>query len=138
MKPFPGEIIHLVGYYPSLTTTQRPIHTPVYTYAKPSTSNYYNHHDHQTPLPTTSARPSWEHETNHISSPSFYPLVHPDEHFGLTDESGYGAQADAVFSHGSSPTFNANTDDDYKPFQGILNLNTRFSFFSHVTPLVRS
>lgn len=116
---FPGDIIHLVGYYPSITTTERPIYTPVYTYPKPDT-NYYNHHEHQIPLSpsTPSTRPSWEHETNHISSPSFYPLVHPDEHFGLTDDTGFGAQADAaVFSH--TPTYNTDNDEGYRPFQGI-------------------
>lgn len=115
-----GDVIHLLGYYPPnpTTTTERP--RPIYTYpkpAKPPTSiidtNTFSQPNHR---PT-----SWEHETNHIS---FYPLVHPGEHFGIADEDGFGSEAEAaVFSHNSYGDFNSNKpttygDTDYRPFQG--------------------
>ncbi|XP_055310501.1 serine proteinase stubble isoform X2 [Sitodiplosis mosellana] len=144
-----SDVIHLLGYYPpnpTTTTTERPRpYKPFYnTYPKPSqpakptttsTTNTYtfsqhdqqNHHQqhqhHQRP------QPSWEHETNHIS---FYPLVHPDEHFGIVDEDGFGSEAEAaVFSHtnnfgdfsNNKPTSYAG--DDYRPFQGCGELYTR-------------
>lgn len=119
----------MLGYYPPnpTTTTERPrpIYKPFYSYpkpAKPSTTttttntNTFSQHDQQNHRP-----PSWEHETNHIS---FYPLVHPDEHFGIGNEDGFGSETDAaVFSHNSygdfsnKPTTYA-ADNDYRPFQG--------------------
>lgn len=118
-----------MGYYPNPTTERpRPLYKPVYTYPKPSTTNTYVQPNHQSPTrPPSSSSTSWEHETNHISSPSFYPLVHPDEHFGLVDAEGFGAEADAVFSHNTYGDYNkpatyagnGNNDDDYRPFQGI-------------------
>lgn len=133
----PGDVIHLLGYYPpnpTTTTTGRPRpYKPFYTYpkpAKPSTTsttntNTFSHHDQQNQRPSTSQH-SWDHETNHIS---FYPLVHPDEHFGVVEENDFGTEAEAaVFSHSNNygdfsnkPTSYA--DNDYRPFQGIsLNL----------------
>lgn len=149
----PGDIIHLLGYYPPnpTTTTERPrpLYKPVYTYPKPSTTittsntNTFSHHtnqynQHSSPSSSSPHRPtSWDHETNHISSsPSFYPLVHPDEHFGIVDEEGFGAEAEAaVFSHNhnsygdfsNKPTTYA--DEEYRPFQGIASTNI-FIFFS--------
>lgn len=135
-KRIPGDIIHLFGYYPSNppTTTEhpRPIYKPVFIYPKPSkpttitSSNAFSHHtDQQHHQQQSHHRPTWEHETNHISSPSFYPLVHPDEHFGIIDDDGFGSEAEAaVFSHNNygdysnKPTTYA--DDDYRPFQGIV------------------
>lgn len=75
----PGDIIHLLGYYPEPPTTERPrpVYKPIYTYPKPTST--MNHHA------TLPVRPSWDHETNHIGSPSYHPLVHPDDHFGLDD-----------------------------------------------------
>lgn len=122
-----GNVIHLLGYYPNPTTERptRPQYKPVYTYPKlTNTHQYHQHNDHH----DSPSRPTWDHETNHISSPSFHPLVHPDEHFGLIDENGFGAEADAVFSHNTygvdynnnkPTTFNGNNNDDYRPFQGI-------------------
>lgn len=111
-----GDIIHLLGYYPENPTTERPrpVYKPIYTYPKP-TSTFHDQPD----------RPSWEHETNHISSPSYHPLVvHADDHYGLVDEGGFGgAESDAAFSHHTyndyKPTSNFNeADDDYRPIQG--------------------
>lgn len=150
-QKFPGDVIHLLGYYPpNPTTTERPRpnYKPVFTYPKPSKptttitspsntfshpyDQLHHHHHHQNQQhhvhqqhQATAQRPTWEHETNQISSsPSFYPLVHPDEHFGMVDEDGFGSEAEAaVFSHNgygdysNKPTSYA--DDDYRPYQGI-------------------
>lgn len=127
----PGDVIHLLGYYPPIptTTTERPRPIkPYYTYpkpAKPSTTSTtsFNQHNQQSHGPT-----SWEHETNHIS---FYPLVHPDEHFGIADEDGFGSEAEAaVFSHNNYGDFSNKpttyADNEYHPFQGTF---TPYFFF---------
>lgn len=109
------------------TDRPRPFQKPVYTYPKPTTAttsvNTFSHHvDQQHLLSTQLQRPSsWDHESNQISSsPSFYPLVHPGEHFGNAEEDGFGADTDAgIFSHtnfGESTTY---TEDNYRPTQGI-------------------
>lgn len=143
----PGDIIHLLGYYPpNPTTTERPrpLYKPVYTYPKPSTTittsntNTFSHHTNQhTASSSSQHRPTWEHETNHISSsPSFYPLVHPDEHFGIIDEEGFGAEAEAaVFSHNTYGDFSNKpttyADEEYRPFQGTTqNYNSIKKNFS--------
>lgn len=85
------------------------------------------------------ARPSWDdHETNHIGSPSYHPLIHPDEHFGLLDtDNGFAVnEADSTFNHHNTydefanhdkppgrPHINAfneaaDIDEDYRPLQG--------------------
>lgn len=132
-KKFAGDVIHLLGYYPSnpITSTEHP--RPFYTNPKPATStitdpntNIFSQHDQHNQRPT-----SWEHETNHIS---FHPLVHPGEHFGIADEDGFGSEADvAVFNHnnyGNKPTAYGDSDN-YRPFQG-----TNFFLYSHVVHLV--
>ena len=131
-----GDVIHLLGYYPPnpTTTTERPrpIYKPFYTYPKPAkpstdsisnTNRFSQQHNQQNHRPT-----SWEHEheTNHIS---FYPLVHPDEHFGSVNEDGFGSEAEAaVFSHTNYDGFSNKPitqygDTDYRPFQGIFSLS---------------
>lgn len=145
-RPIPGDIIHLFGYYPPnppTTYRPRPIYKPVFTYPKPTkptttitSSNKFSSHPYDQPLynhhhqqQAVVQRPTWDHESNQISSsPSFYPLVHPDEHFGGgIDEDGFGSETEAaVFSHNgygdysNKPTSYA--DDDYRPFQGIALL----------------
>lgn len=121
----------MLGYYPEPPTTERPrpIYKPIYTYPKPTSTMH-----HHTALPV---RPSWDHETNHISSPSYHPLVHPDEHFDLMDDNnnGYGETDAPSFNHHTYDEFNnnnnnnpghhhgntyneADNDEDYRPYQG--------------------
>ncbi|XP_037049487.1 serine proteinase stubble isoform X2 [Bradysia coprophila] len=117
-----SDVIHLYGFYPesTISSSNRPrptYHTPLYT---PHTT---------VPYPTT--RPSWDHhETNHISSPSYYPLkpLRPDTHFGLIDENGYGPSADSIYSdnkYGGLYGQQQQQIDDYQPAEGCGELYTR-------------
>lgn len=111
-----GDVIHLYGFYPesTISTNNRP--RPTY-----NTPGYSPHTT--APYPTT--RPSWDHhETNHISSPSYYPLkpLRPETHFGLIDENGYGSSADSIYSdnkYGGLYGQQQQQIDDYQPAEGI-------------------
>lgn len=126
---FTGDIIHLLGYYPEPPTTERPrpVYKPIYTYPKPTSTIHH-----------PPARP-WDHETNHISSPSYHPLVvNPDDHFGMVDDGGYGVtESDAAFSHHTYNDYKpghhnyneADDNDDYRPFEGTIYTQFLYNFF---------
>lgn len=129
----------MYGFYPadnaaSIASPQgirphRPTYKPTYSFVSTPSSAY----------PT--ANPQWDHETNHISinSPSssqYYPNGNvanqrPDNHFGLVDESGYGVEADAIYSsnnqYGTNHGYNQDDDDYYRPVPGTVFIHFVFS-----------